>query len=510
LYLVSVFSLNLGYPHKESVLPMQEERLNEETLDPQDWEGMRALGHQMVDDMMCYLEGIRERPVWQPMPDDVKQHLRQPVPQEPQAPDAVYQEFVDYVLPYPSGNIHPRFWGWVMGTGTPFSVLSEMLAASVNPNVGGGGTSGEQVERQVLDWCKEMLDFPLEASGLLVSGGSMANLVGLTVARNSKAEVNLRKEGLAAAPRKMVFYASSESHSSNQKAAELLGLGSDALRKIPVNADFEIDIAALEAAIAADKAAGHLPFCVIGHAGTVNTGAFDNLKTLADICERENLWFHVDGAFGAWAALAPDLRPLTAGMERADSLAFDLHKWMYMPYEAGCVLVRWPEAHLRTFSLRPDYLANTSRGAAGGSAWLSDYGLQLSRGFKALKIWMSLKEHGAVKFGRMIQQNVDQVHYLAALIQRTPELDLLAPAPLNVACFRYVADGLDDDALNELNNELLIQLQESGLAVPSSTRIDGKFAIRVANTNHRTRRADFDLLVREVVRLGDGLVEKQE
>jgi glutamate/tyrosine decarboxylase-like PLP-dependent enzyme len=334
----------------------------------------------------------------------------------------------------------------------------------------------------------------------------MANLVGLTVARNVKAEIDLRKEGLAAAPRKMVLYASKETHSSNQKAAELLGLGSDALRKIPVNDAFQIDLSALESAIAADRAAGHHPFCVIGHAGTVNTGAFDDLQQLATICEREGLWFHVDGAFGAWAALSPDLRALTAGMEQADSQAFDLHKWMYMPYEAGCTLVRWADAHRRSFSLTPDYLAPTSRGPAAGSEWLSDYGIQLSRGFKALKIWMSLKEHGADKFARLIQQNVDQIHYLAELVEKTPELELLAPAPLNIACFRYVATGLDKEGLNALNAELLLQLQESGVAVPSNTLINGKYALRVANTNQRTRREDFDLLVKEVVRLGDGLV----
>jgi glutamate/tyrosine decarboxylase-like PLP-dependent enzyme len=481
--------------------------MTEESLDPQDWEGMRALGHRMVDDMMSYLERVRERPVWQPIPADIHARFQQPVPQEPHAPEDVYREFLEYVLPYPTGNIHPRFWGWVMGTGTPFSVFAEMLAAGVNPNVGGGDTSGAAVEFQVLDWCKEMLGYPAEASGLLVSGGSMANLVGLTVARNAKAEVDLRKEGLAAAPRKMVLYASVETHSSNQKAAELLGLGSDALRLIPVNDDFSIDLAALEAAIAADRMAGLYPFCIIGHAGTVNTGAFDDLNALADLCEREGLWFHVDGAFGAWAALVSALRPLTAGMARADSLAFDLHKWMYMPYEAGCVLVRRREAHLRSFTLRPDYLTNTARGAAANTGdWLSDYGVQLSRGFKALKIWMSLKEHGAEKFGRLIRQNVDQVHYLAALVAETPELEMLAPAPLNVACFRYTAEGLDDEALDALNNELLLQLQESGLALPSNTRINGKFAIRVANTNQRTRREDFDLLVREVVRLGGGIM----
>jgi glutamate/tyrosine decarboxylase-like PLP-dependent enzyme len=440
------------------------------------------------------------------MPDAVRREIQEPLPLEPQGAEKAYEDFCKNVLPYPTGNIHPRFWGWVNGTGSAVGMLSELLAAGMNSNAFGIDQGATVVEQQVLSWLKEMLGFPAEASGLLVSGGSMANLVGLTVARNVKAEIDLRKEGMAAAPRKMVLYASKETHSSNQKAAELLGLGSEALRKIPVNDAFQIDLAALESAIATDREAGHHPFCIIGHAGTVNTGAFDDLQQLAALCRREGLWFHVDGAFGAWAALSPDLRPLTAGMEQADSLAFDLHKWMYMPYEAGCALVRWPDAHRRSFSLTPDYLAPTSRGPAAGSEWLSDYGIQLSRGFKALKIWMSLKEHGAAKFARLIQQNVEQVHYLAELIKKTPELELLAPAPLNVACFRYAAAGLDEAALNALNAELLLQLQENGLALPSNTLIKGKYALRVANVNQRTRREDFDLLVQEVVRLGNGLV----
>jgi len=410
------------------------------------------------------------------------------------------------VLPHPMGNIHPRFWGWVIGTGTPFGMLAEMLAAGMNPNLGGGNHVANYVEAQVLDWCKEMLGFPAGASGLLVSGGSMANLVGLTVARNAKAEFDLRREGLCAAPRKMVLYGSAETHSSVHKSVEMLGLGSDAYRHIPVDAEFQIDLPALEAAIAADRAAGHYPFCVVGSAGTVNTGAFDDLEALVDICRREGMWFHVDGAFGALAALSPALSGLVAGMERADSIAFDLHKWLYMPIEVGCTLVRREEDHRRAFSLTPDYLAHGGeRGLASGAHWFSDYGIQLSRGFRALKVWLSIKEHGIRKYGRLIQQNVDQARYLADLVDAAPQLERLAPAPLNIVCFRYRVDSLDETALNELNQELLIRLHESGAAVPSYTTLNGSYALRVAITNHRSRREDFEILVREVIRLGEEL-----
>jgi aromatic-L-amino-acid decarboxylase len=480
----------------------------EESLDPDDWHAMRALGHRMVDDMMTYLETIRDRPVWKPIPDDVKASLEAPLPLGPQNPEQIYHEFLENVLPNPMGNIHPRFWGWVIGTGTPLGMLAEMLAAGMNPNVGGGDHVASYVEAQVLNWCKEMLGYPAEASGLLVSGGSMANLVGLTVARNTMAGFDVRQHGLLSSPARMMLYGSCETHSSVQKAIELLGLGSGAFRQLPVNSDYQIELSALEAAITEDRDSGHQPGCVVGNAGTTNTGAIDDLNLLADICEREGLWLHVDGAFGALAALSPELRPLLAGMERADSLAFDMHKWMYMPYEIGCALVRREKDHHRAFSLTPDYLAHAERGLAGGRHWFHEYGPQASRGFRALKAWMSIKEHGIEKYGRLIQQNVDQARYLADLVDASPDLERLAPVTLNIVCFRFKADHLDDTALNALNEELLIQLYERGIAVPSYTKLGDKYVLRVCITNHRSRSEDFELLVREVISTGKGLLGK--
>src|SRR6476646_5255614 len=369
----------------------------EESLDPENWDELRALGHRMVDDLLAYLRTVRDRPVWRPIPGDVRASLKGPVPRAPEGADQAYADFRDYVLPHPMGNIHPRFWGWVMGTGTPLGALAEMLAAGMNPNMGGGDHVANLVEEQVLDWCKEMLGFPSDASGLLVSGGSMANLVGLAVARSARAGFDVRKRGVRAAGGPLTVYASVETHSSVQKAVELLGLGSDALRLVPVNAELEIDVPALERMVRDDRADGCWPICVVGNAGTVGTGAIDDLRSLAHLCAAEKLWLHVDGAFGALATLVPEYRSRLAGMEQADSIAFDLHKWMYVPFEAGCALVRDADAHRRTFSLRPDYLTHAERGLAGGSLWFSEYGIQLSRGFKALKVWMSLKEHGIDK-----------------------------------------------------------------------------------------------------------------
>ncbi|MDX1664035.1 MAG: pyridoxal-dependent decarboxylase [Candidatus Promineifilaceae bacterium] len=485
----------------------------EHSLDPPDWHAARALAHRMVDDLFAYHESIGHRPVWQPVPDHVREALDQPLPAGPQAAEAVYEEFLDHVLPFGPGNGHPRFWGWVIGTGTVSGMLAEMLAAGMNAIVSGGDHAPLYVERQVVRWCAEMVGYPA-GSGLLVSGASMANLVGLTVAREARAGWDVRLRGAHAGP-PLAAYGSVEMHSSIEKAIRLLGMGADALRRLPVDAQYRINLDALQAAVRADRVAGLRPICVVGNAGTVNTGAVDDLTALADFCEREGLWFHVDGAFGALAALSPTLRPLVAGMARADSLAFDLHKWMHMPYEIGCVLLRDEAHHRRTFSLAADYLAPQSRGLAGGPVWFSEYGPQLSRSFRALKAWMGIKEHGIEQYRRQVEQNVTQAAYLAELVMRHPALELLAPVPLNVVCFRYRGRPRSRqlppsaDALDALNEELLLRLHESGVAVPSYTRIDGCYALRVAITNHRSRREDLELLVKEVVRLGDVLARAE-
>ena len=479
----------------------------DESLDPDDWETMRALGHRMLDDLLEDLRTLREGPVWRHAPPEIKAHFDDPPPLEPQSPDEIYQEYLDYVRAYPIGNSHPRFWGWIAGTGTLMGAFAELLATGANTVSGAFAYhSSNYVETQVLTWLKEMLGYPELASGVLTSGCSAANLIGLAVARNTKAGYDLRRDGLEASSRKMVLYASQESHASNQKAVELLGLGSKALRLVPVDEHLRIDVDALKAAISADRAAGYLPFCVIGAAGTTNTGAIDDLNALADICQAEDLWFHVDGAFGAWAAIAERARSLVSGMERADSLAFDLHKWMYLPYAIGCVLVRDAGAHRYTFSLTPTYLAHGEgdRGMTGVDLpWASDYSFELSRGFPALKAWMTIKTHGTRKFSRIIQQNIDQAHYLASLVKAAPELELALRVSLNITCFRYTAPGLDDSALNELNKQIEIELHESGIAVPSIVTLWGVNYLHVAITNHRSRYEDFDILVREVIRSGN-------
>jgi glutamate/tyrosine decarboxylase-like PLP-dependent enzyme len=488
---------------------MDENFYVEETLDPRDWDAMRSLAHQMVDDALDYLQEVRHRPVWQPIPPEVKDNLRQPAPWEGKGEIETYQEFKRYIFPHPMGNIHPRFWGWVMGNGIPYAVLADMLATTMNPNMAGGEHVANYVERQVLDWCIEMVAFPRDASGILVSGGSMANFVGLAVARNAMAGFDVRSAGMAGADMPISVYASTETHNSNHKAVELLGLGKDWLRMIPVNNKNQISVEALQQSIASDKANGYKPICIIGNAGTVNTGAFDDLNALADICDRENIWFHVDGAFGALAALSDNLRPLATGLERADSLAFDLHKWMYMPFEAACILIRDVDQHFGTFAESADYLTHMTRGLAGDQQpWFSDLGLQLTRNFRALKVWMAVKAYGLSKFARIIDQNVSQAQYLEKQVEEYPNLELLADVPLNIVCFRYIIPGLEDGQLDHLNQEIMFLLHERGMAVPSYTRLDGKFALRVAITNHRSRREDFDFLIAKVGEIAQEIIAR--
>ena len=479
---------------------------NEETLDPQDWTSLRHLAHNMVDDMLDYLENVKKRPVWIPITEGAKSALNQPLPTEPTPPEQVYEDFKTHILPFNMGNVHPRFWSWVNGSGTAFGMLSDMLASGMNPNNTIGEHAGQYVEKQVITWLKTMFGYSTEGSGLLVSGGSLANITALIVARNHF-DNQIRTVGNAAVGGQLTMYCSTETHNCMFKAADTIGIGNDNLRKIPINSDYEIDVEALKQAILADKNAGNVPFCIIGNAGTVNTGAIDPLSKLQDLAREFGLWFHVDGAFGALAKLDAAFDTRLKAIETADSVAFDLHKWMYMNYDVGCVLIRDETIHRAAFAQAASYLAHHERGLASGIEPRGNFGLELSRSFRALKVWMSLKEHGIEKYRRLIGQNVAQAFYLAELIENQLLLELLAKPVMNVVCFRFNPKGLSDETLNALNKEILMRLHEQGIAAPSYGLLNGRYAIRVANVNHRSRKEDFEALVNGVLAIGKMLVE---
>jgi glutamate/tyrosine decarboxylase-like PLP-dependent enzyme len=468
-------------------------------FDPEDWSAFRKLAHEALDEALGYVEGVRERPVWQPVPEEVQKRLQEGLPVAATPLAEVYSEFRRSILPYATGNIHPRFFGWVHGSGQPGNIIAEMMAAAMNSNCGGRDHGAIYVEREVVDWCKQIFGFPAEAGGLLVSGTSMANLIALGTARNTVGST-IRSQGVENGVGRLVAYASEETHQSVLKAIEILGLGSCALRKIRCCADFMIDVVELRRAIKEDREAGAKPFCVIGTAGTVNTGAFDDLEALAQLCADEDIWFHVDGAFGGLCVLSERLAARLKGMERADSLAFDFHKWAHVQYDSGCVLVRDAELQRAAYSMRPAYLQHSERGLGAGDVWPCDLGPELSRSFRALKIWFALKEHGTRRLAKGIERNCDQAQYLAGKVASEPLLELLAPCTLNIVCFRALMPGLAEADLDRLNEEIVADVQESGVAAPSTSRIRGRLAIRVNVTNHRTEFRDMDILVDAVLR----------
>ena len=480
----------------------QKEIIPDQNLDPKDWEAMRALGHQMIDDLIDYWAGIREQKIWRPIPEEVKEVFDQPIPEQGQSPEEVYREFKQYIFPYNKGNVHPRFFAWIQGTGTPMGTFGDLLASGMNPNTTIGEHSAMYVDRQVVNWCKQLMNFPTEASGILVSGGSMANITALTVARNSYGEEKIRQRGLKAASGQLLIYCSVETHSCILKAAEIIGLGTDAVRKIGVNERYELDVQLLKVQLENDLQAGFLPFCLVGTAGTVNTGAIDPMAELLEISRAYGLWFHVDGAYGALGKLDPNYAGALRAIEEADSLAFDLHKWLYVPYEVGCTLIRDAKKHRNSFAITPNYLLQEKRGLSGGLDSINNYGFELSRGFKALKVWMSLKEHGREKYAAMITQNNRHAAYLAELVEQNPYLELTAPVSMSITCFRMTQPNWGEEALQALNKEILLRLQEEGIASPSSTILNGKYTLRIANVNQRTRKEDMELLVREVLRIG--------
>ncbi len=469
------------------------------SLDPDDWQTLRKQGHQMLDDMFDHLQTLDVRPVWQPAPSSVRASFDAPLPMEASDLADVHAIFRQSILPYGSGNAHPGFMGWVQGGGTVTGMLAEMLSGGLNVNLGGRDHMPIEVERQIIRWTRQIFSFPETAGGIFLTGASQANFVAVQIAKCRKLGRDVRAAGLSDESR-LVAYASSEVHGCVPRAFEMSGIGSNRLRRVPVNAAGQIDTEALEQAIVLDRQQGYTPFLVIGSAGTVNTGAIDDLAVLRDIADTYDLHFHVDGALGALGILSPDLAHLFAGIETCDSLAFDFHKWGQVPYDAGFLLVRDGEWQRQAFASDAAYLSRAATGLAGGDWWPCDYGPDLSRGFRALKTWFTLKTYGVKALGDAMSANCGLALKLAQCIEQEPALKLLAPVALNIVCFAYV--GEDGTMPSSVNSHIVERLHAEGRVAPSLTNLNGQPAIRAAIVNHRTRQTDIDALVRSVLTIG--------
>ncbi|WP_207796456.1 pyridoxal phosphate-dependent decarboxylase family protein [Pseudohalioglobus lutimaris] len=480
------------------------EGLNDPSLlEPADWEEFRAEAHRALDVALNFVRDRPQEAAWEETPPGLKVTDKElPVHGQPlgEVVNAVQRD----VLPYTLGNTHPRFWGWVNGSGTPSGVISQAFVGAINANMGGRDHSPMYIERQLLAWMRQLFSYPEDASGLICTGTSYATLLALAVARQHALGESVREQGNGGAA--LVAYCSEQAHVSVSKAMEILGLGSRALRSVPVRPDFTLDHAALDAMIRSDVALGMKPFAVISCVGAVNTGAIDELEIIGQICRENGLWHHVDGAFGALIVLSPELRHRLAGIEHADSIAFDFHKWMHVTYAAACVLIRDGELHRRSFATSHAYLQGESRGVAAGAPWPCDYGIDLSRGFAALGIWMLLNEMGTKRLGEAIYRNCRQAAWLGQQVDSMKQLQRLAPVSLNIVCFRFAPAGLSRQQLNRINRHIVVTLHCDGIAVPSFTELAGETAIRVCIANHRTRLDDLQALLDAVIEIGARLM----
>jgi len=484
-----------GYPARQAPLEMG-------------GDDFRKLGHRLVDRIATFLDGLPDRRVTSAdSPQAIRKLLGAHGLPETGAPAAeLLEEAADLLFEHSLFNGHPRFWGYITSSAAPIGALGDLLASAVNPNLGAAALSpvASEIEAQTVRWIAELVGFPTSCGGLLVSGGNMANFTCFLAARRTRAPWDVAALGTFSGNRRLLVYASRETHTWLEKAVELFGLGASAIRWVKTHANQQMDVKDLEEQVVADRASGHLPFMVVGTAGTVSTGVTDPLPAIAAVCRRHDLWFHVDGAYGAPAALLPDASSDLLGLREADSLALDPHKWLYSPLEAGCALVRDPRHLLKTFSHHPAYYKFDGAQDEPGINY-HEFGLQNSRGFRALKVWLGLRQIGRRGYVQMIGDDIALAQSMFEAIGRQPELEAVT-RHLSIATFRFVPTDLrdkpDEAYLNALNEALLDQLQKGGQAFVSNAVIDGKYLLRACIVNFRTSRSDVEALPHLVVAEG--------
>jgi glutamate/tyrosine decarboxylase-like PLP-dependent enzyme len=489
-------------------------------LDPGTAE-LRSWSEATVDFVLRYHDGLRSRRL---APDTTSAEIRatfdRTLPEQGAGFAAVLRELEERLLPFTRHNGHPRMFGYVQSPGVAVASLADLLASTLNANLTAwrSAPGPVEIERLSIEWIRQMIGAAPTADGVFVSGGSMANLSALATARRVHAPIDLARMGAHALPRAMQLYVSPETHHSVAKAAALLGLGLDHVREVPVDDALRMRVDALEAMIEDDLRAGHQPFAIVGSAGTVNTGAIDPLDALADIAERRRLWLHVDASYGGFAALAPAVRPKFAAFARADSIALDPHKWLYLPLDCGCVLYKDPAAARATFAHDAEY-TRVMHAAPAESFVFWEYGPELSRRFRALKVWMTLLAVGVAPVRAAIEKDLECARTLAARIDASDDFERLAPVELSIVCFRHVPAGMrtgvtppaaGSDAARRLdawNERLLVALQKDGSSYLSNAVVAGRFALRACIMNHRTSLADMDVLLADLRRLAGALGE---
>ncbi|MBR7800050.1 pyridoxal phosphate-dependent decarboxylase family protein [Undibacterium fentianense] len=431
---------------------------------------------------------------------DVAAWFDEPLPLLGHDPITLLEQVKQQVLDSATGNLGPNMYAYVMAGGNQISTIADFLTSTINQNATKWhlGPAMTEIEKRVIQWTAEMLGYTPDAGGVMVSGGSAATLTGLTVGRNVfLRQHNVNKHGLFGL-RPLTIYCSTETHSSTDKSVALLGIGTQYLRKIPTDDQFKIDLGALQRQIEQDIKDGLEPFCIVGNAGTVNTGAIDDLTQLASIAKRHGMWFHVDGAYGGLVSSLPSLQEQYKGMELADSIALDFHKWLYQPFEIGCTLVRNWDLLRESYFKQADYL-DTSLEAKSDRLEFNEHYFQLSRNAKAFKVWLSLKAYGFQKIQAMMQKDLDLTRYLEQQILDSPDFELKSRSDLAIACFRYIGQGLDENQIKQVNQDLIAALEKDGRIFITGTRLRGEFVLRACIINHRKTRASIDYLL-EVIR----------
>ncbi len=460
-------------------------------------EELRRLGHLTLEAVVAHRAELGSHPVFGKVGAGAAL-LNEPLPEEGRPFEEVLGLVREHVLPHAFGNSHPRFFAFINATADPVGILGDFLATSMNPNCWGGDHAAIHVEHRVVAWLAEIVGLPPQTEGIVTSGGSMANFTALAAARAAMAPWDVREEGIAATGQpRLVVYASDQAHNCVDKAVDLLGLGWKQLRKVPSDDRFRMRVDRLRDAIAIDRAAGLLPAIVVGNAGTVNTGAVDPLDEIADVCEREGLWFHADGAYGGMALVSETMRPLFRGIERARSVAADPHKWLYVPFEAGATLVREPGRLSAAFRRPAEYLVHDAESPLLGPPGFNDRGPELSRGFKALKIWMGLKVHGRRAYAARVERDCTLARFLADQVRERPGFELLDEPTLSIVNFRCRPAGVPEARLDALNQRVVNRLVGSGGFMLAPTVLRGRVSMRVCIVNFRTTESDLVALLDE-------------